>query len=236
MAERESIRVGGHATMKMHTGGQRSSYALLLAGWLSIACFFGCANTNITPASKLLSGKLTLSWNEVPGAASYNVYFARSPGVTKLNGFKIRDAASPMTIVDLEPGRTYYFVVTVVDAQGESDESKEKAYLAAESVGALHFDDLFAQKPAPLAQATGAPGAEGQMTISWDDVPGADSYNIYWRTSAGVSKFNGKKIEKVSNPYTIQGLERGKKYYLVVTAVSGSIESKESEEVSFEAK
>ncbi|MCK7512754.1 MAG: fibronectin type III domain-containing protein [Desulfobacterales bacterium] len=35
-----------------------------------------------------------------------------------------------MTIVDLEPGRTYYFVVTVDDAKGESDESNEKSYLA----------------------------------------------------------------------------------------------------------
>jgi hypothetical protein len=38
------------------------------------------------------------------------------------------------------------------------------------------------------------------------------------------------------NPYTIKGLERGKKYYMVVTAVGPSGESKESEELSFTAR
>ncbi len=223
--------------MKTSTGRYRSSYTLfLLAGWLSIASVIGCANSNLAPASKLISGKVTLSWNDVPGASSYNIYLSRSPGVTKLNGFKFRNATNPMTIVDLEPGRTYYFVVTVDDAKGESDESNEKSYQAAESVGSIHFNDLFAQKQAPPAQATGAGGADGQMTLSWNDVPNAGSYNIYWRTSPGVTKLNGKKIENVTNPYTLQGLARGKKYYLVVTAVEGSTESKESEEVSFEAK
>ncbi|MCK7512755.1 MAG: hypothetical protein MZV70_57790 [Desulfobacterales bacterium] len=42
---------------------------LLLAGWLVDRIgLIGCANTNIAPASKLISGKVTLSWNDVPGA------------------------------------------------------------------------------------------------------------------------------------------------------------------------
>jgi fibronectin type 3 domain-containing protein len=72
-----------------------------------------------------------------------------------------------------------------------------------------------------------------QVTLTWDNVPGAKSYNLYWSETQGVTKKNGKKISYVSNPYTFAGLKRGKTYYFVVTAVNSSAESHESEEVSF---
>ncbi|MCK7512753.1 MAG: fibronectin type III domain-containing protein [Desulfobacterales bacterium] len=78
--------------------------------------------------------------------------------------------------------------------------------------------------------------ADGQMTIILGRRAGCGFLQHLLEDLPGVTKLNGKKIENVTNPYTMQGLERGKKYYLVVTAVEGSIESKESEEVSFEAK
>jgi fibronectin type 3 domain-containing protein len=213
-----------------------SCAVFLLAAGVSIAALIGCASTDIAPASKLHDGKATLSWNPVPGATSYNVYFSRSPGVTKSTGVKIRDAISPFTIVDLEPGKTYYFVLTMVDDTGESPESPEKSYLAAETAGPVHFDDPFPGKQAPETQLTAGQPADGQATLSWDSVPGAVSYNIYWKASPGVNKQNGKKISKVASPYTLKGLERGKTYYFVITAVKGSTESKESEEIAFKVK
>ena len=39
----------------------------------TIMSLSGCSE-NIPPASSLVSGKVTLSWNEIPGAISYNVY------------------------------------------------------------------------------------------------------------------------------------------------------------------
>jgi hypothetical protein len=54
-----------------------------------------------------------------------NIYLSTSPGVTKLRGYKIRDAINPITITDLEPGATYYFIVTMVNALGESEKSKK---------------------------------------------------------------------------------------------------------------
>lgn len=207
----------------------------VLVSLLSMTSWSGCANSEIAPASKLSSGKVTLSWSNVPGAISYNVYFSRSPGVTKMNGFKIRNATSPFTIIDLEPGKLYYFVITMVDESGESGESKEKSFTAADTVGSVNFDDLFAEKQASKAHATNDPGSECQVTVTWDKVPQAVSYNIYWKDSPGVTRQNGKKIANVMNPYTIKGLERGKKYYMVVTAVAPSGEGKESEELSFTA-
>ena len=71
------------------------------------------------------------------------------------------------------------------------------------------------------------------VTLTWDDVPGATSYNIYWSDKPGVTKKNGIKISNVKNPHKLSELKMGEKYYFVVTAVNASGESKESEEFSF---
>lgn len=71
-----------------------------------------------------------------------------------------------------------------------------------------------------------------QIKLAWIEVPGADSYNVYWRTSPGVTRHNGNKIANVQIPATIKNLKSGVTYYFVVTAVKGSKESQESAEFS----
>ena len=71
-----------------------------------------------------------------------------------------------------------------------------------------------------------------EINLTWDDVPGATSYNIYWSNNPGVTKENGTKISNVKNPHKITELKNGKKYYFIVTAVSDSTESGASEEIS----
>ena len=75
-------------------------------------------------------------------------------------------------------------------------------------------------------------GITGQVTLQWDPVPNAISYNIYWNTNPGVSKINGKKIENAINPTTIKDLKVGATYYFVVTAVNETGESETSKEIS----
>jgi len=67
-----------------------------------------------------------------------------------------------------------------------------------------------------------------QLTMAWDPVDGATSYNLYWSTVPGVTPANGTKISSVSNPYPHSGLAAGTTYYYVVTAVNGSSESSAS--------
>jgi YHS domain-containing protein len=193
----------------------------------------GCnRNTkNIPPASILVSGKATLLWDEIPGATSYNVYVSSSPGVTKLSGSKIRNVTNPFTITQLKPGKTYYFVVTVVNELGESEESKELSYKAVtDKAGLIYFKDLFDKSIQDHKSST---AEKGTVTIGWPKVPNAISYNIYWNDSPGVTKHNGKKISNVKSPHTIKGLKRGTTYYFVVTAVNAFRESEESEDFSF---
>ena len=103
----------------------------------------GCSG-NIPAASSLVSGEVTLSWNEVPGAIAYNVYGSTSPGVTVLSGSKFRNVPNPLTITQLQPNKTYYFVVTVVLNSGESKESREISYTAiANTKGSIQFGDIL---------------------------------------------------------------------------------------------
>ena len=77
--------------------------------------------------------------------------------------------------------------------------------------------------------------ATGQVTLTWDKVPNATSYNVYWSVSPGVNRHNGNRISNVKNPVTITGLKRGNTYYFVVTTVNEFGESKESEVLSYTA-
>ena len=71
-----------------------------------------------------------------------------------------------------------------------------------------------------------------QLTMAWDPVDGATSYNLYWSTVPGVTPANGTKISGVSPPYIHTGLAAGITYYYVVTALDSSSESSASSPAS----
>ncbi len=76
-------------------------------------------------------GQVTVSWNPVSGATSYNVYMASQSGVTKSNyntlsdGMLHSDATTPFVDTGLTNGTAYYFVVTAANNNGEGAESTE---------------------------------------------------------------------------------------------------------------
>lgn len=78
------------------------------------------SNVIATPGS----GQVSLSWDTVSGATSYNAYFSTATGVTRATGTKVTGTSSASLVVTgLINGTTYYFVVTAVSANGESVES-----------------------------------------------------------------------------------------------------------------
>jgi hypothetical protein len=76
--------------------------------------------------------RVKLTWDSVPDANYYNVYLSNSPGVSRRNGYKISNVKYPYTVANLKAGATYYFVVTAVNASGESEESKELSFRVGE--------------------------------------------------------------------------------------------------------
>ncbi len=112
----------------------------------AIGSLSGChlISKYISSESTSTNADVTLVWTEVPNATSYNVYVSKLPGVTKRSGHKISSVTNPFRLYQLEPGQTYYFVVTVVNGSGESQESKELSYYAvADEIGLVYWKNLF---------------------------------------------------------------------------------------------
>jgi fibronectin type 3 domain-containing protein len=74
------------------------------------------------------STQVNISWNLVAAATGYNVYRSTTQGVAVVAGNRATSApvtAPPYADTGLTTGTTYYYVVTAVNANGESVASKE---------------------------------------------------------------------------------------------------------------
>ena len=168
--------------------------------------------------------QVTVSWSAVSGATSYNIYWSTSTGVTTTNGTQIKGATSPAVQAGLSDSTSYYYIVTAVNATGESAPSVQVAATTLTST----------PPPALLSAPTGltATGGTNQMSLSWSTVSGATSYNMYYSTNNGVTTANGTKISGASSPYVQTGLAASTTYYYIVTAVNSAGESPASVQAS----
>jgi hypothetical protein len=160
----------------------------------------------------------TIQWKSVSGVSSYNLYWSTVQGVSLLTGTKIAKVSSPYMHTGLTNGATYYYIVTAVNAYGESLKSDEAT---------ITLNDV---PPAPTGVAV--TGGLGQVSIAWNPVTKATSYNLYWSSTRGVSLLTGTKIANVSSPYVHASLTKGTTYYYIVTAVNAYGESVKSDEVA----
>lgn len=163
-------------------------------------------------------GQVTVSWNAITDATSYNVYYSTTAGVAgiKINGIT---TGTSYTQTGLTNGTTYYFTVTASKSGLESIGSAQ---------GSATPQVPVAGAPTDVVATSG----NGQVLISWTAVTGTTSYNVYWRTSAGVTIANGTKISGITGTsHTLTGLTNGTAYYLIVTAVNGGGESAASGQV-----
>jgi cellulose 1,4-beta-cellobiosidase len=156
--------------------------------------------------------QVSLTWNSVSGATSYNVKRSTTSG----SGYATIASPTSPTYTDtpLTNGTTYYYVVSAVSVGGEGSNSSEVSATPA------------VPPPAPtgLALAVG----QSNVVLNWPTVAGATSYKVKRGTSSGSYTSN---FTAPSNTYTDSTVANGTTYYYVVTAVNGS-ESANSAEVS----
>ncbi len=130
-------------------------------------------------AAKCGNGRITITWDPVPDAMYYNLYFQTTKGVQikfseltrpiagaddfkavigvkKDKGTCLEGVQSPFVHDDLANGSCYHYVVTVVTPKGESLESQEvmaipAPYLLAMSIGQEGVDDGELSSPTGIA-------------------------------------------------------------------------------------
>lgn len=221
---------GGNVTM-MNKAAQTTILNAPMSGmnsWALTAANFPAQPTvTVAPTGVAAAGgagQVTVSWQVVSGASSYNIYWSPTSGVTTANGTKITGVTSPYIHAGRANSTSYYYIVTAVNSVGESAPS---AQASATTNAATPTPTV----PAAPTGVTATPGTR-QVTVSWPAISGATSYNIYWATTSGVTTTTGTKIASASSPAVLNNLNVGATYYYIVTAVNGVGESSPSAQVS----
>ena len=134
---------------------------------------------------------VTLQWDAILGATSYNIYYAAQPGVTKeeylflTHGTRITGITSTsQTISGLTANSPYYFVVTAVDASGEGAESREASATLVATPSWVSVGSLTATEIASVAGDRSVPNT---VYASGGDGSLAHPFNTYISTDTGAT-------------------------------------------------
>lgn len=173
------------------------------------------APTNALAAANVAKGA-TVTWGAPSdGGAPITEYtITSSPGdiVAKADA-----KATSTVITGLEIGTTYTFSVTATNMIGTGPAAKTNSV-------------TIVDQPAPVLDSA-CPGEKGFVPF-FTAAAGADSHNLYYSATAGVTLANGTKIANVQNGMPASGGAAPGAYYVAVTSVKGGVESQPSNEVS----
>ena len=163
------------------------------------------------------NAQVSLVWGVVNGATSYNVKRSTTSG----GPYAQMSEPTSASYVDnsVTNGTKYFYVVSAVDAAGQSGNSAE----------ASATPTAPTQVPAVPTGLVAAAG-NGQVSLLWTPSSGATSYKVKRSTS------NGGPYTQISEPtsaaFTDSGLTNGTTYYYVVSAVNSAGESANSSQVN----
>ena len=147
---------------------------------------------------------VTVSWNAVEGAESYNVYYGTTTDIAEATELTGIDGTS-CTISDLQSGTVYYTWVKAVTAEGPGSISAR--------MSTITWPDAPTLKPIVVSG--------NSFTLTWTEVPGAVLYRI--RYSATDDFETATRIDDIrTTTYTIENLEYNTQYYVWVTAANTS--------------
>ncbi len=165
---------------------------------------------------------VTLQWDPVPGATSYDLYRGTEPGVTPGNGTLFPNVTSPYEDTTVVNDTTYYYVLEVVGEGGRSPASGQISGTPLHPIGA----------PVGITVAL-VEETTSTLLISWSPplIGTADSYNLYWDTAPGVTTADNV-LQGVVSPYVHSGLAGQTTHYYALTAVHGGVESELSSEAA----
>jgi len=163
------------------------------------------------------NAQVSLSWTASTSATSYHVKRSTT------NGGPYTQVSAPATanFVDtgLSNGTAYFYVVSAVNAAGESANSSQASATPVAP----------ATPPATPTGLQATPG-NAEVSLTWTASTGATSYHVKRSTTSGGPYT--QIAAPASANYTDTGLTNGTTYYYVVSAVNSAGESASSSQVS----
>jgi len=174
--------------------------------------------TNLTTTPAAIGAGIELGWSEVSGATGYNVYMSTTENgiYTKLtNSVVITNSYSS---TGLSAATTYYYQVTAVNSEGESDRSAV----------AFATTTVVPGTPATPANLKATAAGISSINIDWTAVTDATNYNVYRAITADGTYSKLAEITTESAIYVDTELQANTTYYYKVTAVNSEGESDRS--------
>jgi fibronectin type 3 domain-containing protein len=173
--------------------------------------------TGVT-ATALGSAGIRISWNPVAGATGYRIYSPNTAGSN--SNFQLLDTTTSTSYTDslLSANQTWFYRVSAFNSVGESSQSSS----------------VSARTSAPLPGPTNVIAAHADYTsrrntsrnsilITWNAVPGAVSYNVYyWVTFLGGYWERASFSPVTGTSFNHTGLTPATSYSYNVRAVDAS--------------
>jgi len=190
-----------------------------------LAVLVGCLPRTTNPAAPVPANLVaaagnavvTLAWAASTGATGYNVKRATS------NGGPYTQLAAPTSTgykdSSVTNGTTYYYVVSALNAAGES----------ANSVQVSATPEAPRVPPAAPTNLAAKAG-DGKVSLTWSASSGATSYYVKRSTISGGPYT--QIAAPTSTSYTDTSLTNGTTYYYVVSAINSAGASANSAQVS----
>jgi len=138
--------------------------------------------------------EITVSWASVSGATTYQVFYNTNSTIPASSSFTV--TTTSRTITGLTNGITYYFWVKAVNASTTS------------------ASPMASGKPIGNMVAVTLTSGNGQLSISWPTVAGADQYEVYHNTSNSIPASPTQTVSTATA--IISDLTNGATYYVWV--------------------
>jgi hypothetical protein len=180
-------------------------------------------NVIITPGD----GQLTITWDAIPGATSYILYYSNVLPITIYSN-RVEDIRTNSYVLDnLENNNEYFLRIAVMEPNYPTNNP---------------LSDQVSGVPQLLPLITPILSISNLLldnTLSWLPIEQdffsitGDKYQIYWNTTGGVTTSDNLIDDILSNAYIHSGLTSGTTYYYVVRQINLRGQSSLSNEVSF---
>jgi fibronectin type 3 domain-containing protein len=159
---------------------------------------------------------ISVTWNLVSGASTYNLYLATGPSLSLTQTLKFSGVNTPFQFDDLRDATLYYTSLSSMNASGESSQTNLVSVLTLPSV------------PSELSAT---PEVEA-LSLSWPPIPGASSYHLYYSTQPQVPLSSSVFLQLSSSPVRLEELGGAETFYLSLSSLNSTGESSRSVEIS----